>query len=72
MKETLDYIGNTENNKQNKTHYYGYFTAGGGLSVIFTPTAMLRLEIGADYYNLFIPDMYTGIVNPYIGLGIRF
>ena len=71
MKEILDYTENTEENKKDKTLYYGYFTAGGGLSVIFTPSSTFRMEIGADYYNLFIPEMNLGIVNPYIGIGIR-
>ncbi len=71
MKEILDYTENTEENKKDKTIYYGYFTAGGGLSVIFTPSSTFRMEIGADYYNLFIPEMNLGIVNPYIGIGIR-
>ena len=72
MKEILDYTENTENNKEDKTFYYGYFTAGGGLSVIFTPTSTFRIEIGADYYNLFIPEMNLGLLNPYIGIGLRF
>ena len=71
MKEILDYTENTDENKKDKTLYYGYFTAGGGLSVIFTPSSTFRMEIGADYYNLFIPEMNLGIVNPYIGIGIR-
>ena len=71
MKETLDYSENTENNKKDKTLYYGYFTAGGGLSIIFTPSSTFRMELGVDYYNLFIPEMNLGLVNPYLGIGIR-
>ena len=72
FQEKLDYYENSENNKTDKTLYFGYFTAGGGLSVIFTPTTMFRLEVGADYYHLFIPDMNMGILNPYAAIGIRF
>lgn len=72
VQEILDYSENSENNKADKTLNFGYFTAGGGLSVIFTPSLLFRIEIGADYYNLFIPDMNMGILNPYVEIGIRF
>lgn len=72
INETLDYSDNTENNRQDKTLNYGYFTAGGGLSVFIIPSTMFMMEIGADFYNLFIPDKNIGILNPYVGIGIRF
>ena len=72
VQELLDYLDESENNKKDKVDNFGYITAGGGLSVIFTPTALLMIEVGADYYNLFIPEMNMGLLNPYLGIGIRF
>ena len=72
IQETLDYLGNSENNKQNKTLNFGYFTAGGGLSFMFIPSHMFMMELGADFYNLFIPDTNIGILNPYIAIGLQF
>ena len=72
MQESLDYYENTENNKQNKTLNYGYFTAGGGLSLFIMPSTMFVLEVGTDFYNLFIPDTNIGVLTPYAGIGIRF
>ncbi len=71
VQERLDYKGKTENNKQNKTLNFGYFTAGGGLSFIFIPSRVLLMELGADFYNLFIPETNIGVFNPYVGLGIQ-
>ncbi len=72
IQEILDYSDNSENNKQNKTLNFGYFTAGGGLSLLFIPSAMFMMEVGVDYYNVFIPDTNMGIITPYIGIGLRF
>ena len=72
IQEILDYSDNTENNKQDKTLNFGYFTAGGGLSVFIIPSAMFMMEIGADFYNLFIPDTNIGLLTPYVALGLRF
>ena len=72
IQEVLDYYENTQNNRESKTQLFGYFIAGGGLSVIITPAAMTMLELGVDYYNLFIPDMNIGIINPYLAIGLRF
>ena len=71
VQERLDYKGKTENNKKNKTLTFGYFTAGGGLSFIFIPSRVLVMELGADFYNLFIPETNIGVFNPYVGLGIQ-
>lgn len=72
VQELLDYLDESENNKKDKVDNFAYITAGGGLSVIFTPTALLMIEVGTDFYNLFIPDMNLGLLNPYLGVGIRF
>ncbi len=72
FRESLDYLNNSDENKNNKTQYFGYFTAGGGLSVIVTPFKMFTMELGADFYNVFIPDMNLGILTPYLGIGVRF
>lgn len=72
IQERVDYSEIYENNKENKTSNFGYFTAGGGLSVIFIPSRLVTMEIGADFYNLFIPDMNIGILNPYVGIGFSF
>ena len=70
--ERLDYYTDTENNKEDKTLLYGYFTAGGGLSVLFIPSNLIVMELGADFYNLFIPNANMGLISPYFGIGIRF
>ena len=72
VQETIDYFDNSENNKDDKTENFAYLSGGGGLSFIFSPFSMLMIELGADYYNLFIPDMNIGIVNPYLAIGLRF
>ena len=72
LQEILDYFNDSENNKKDKTQYFGYFTAGGGLSIMYTPFRMLSMELGADFYNLFIPDMNIGILTPYVGIGVKF
>ena len=72
VNEILDYYKDGEDNKKDKTLSFGYFTAGGGLSVIFIPARLFVIEAGADFYNLFIPDANIGLLNPYIGIGIRF
>ena len=72
VQEKLDYLGNTENNKKNKTLNFGYFTAGGGLSLMFIPTRTILLEAGADFYNLFIPETNIGMLNPYLAVGFNF
>ena len=72
VQEILDYSTDTENNKQDKTLLFGYFTAGGGLSVLFIPSQIFVLELGTDFYNLFIPDANMGLLTPYLGIGIRF
>ena len=72
LQENLDYSVVTTDNKQNVTKNFGYFTAGGGLSIIFVPARLVTVELGADYYHLFIPDMNMGLLSPYVSLGLRF
>ena len=72
IQEKLDYSDIIENNRQDKTQLFAYLIAGGGASVIFTPASMFMLQMGVDYYNLFIPETNIGILNPYLSLGLRF
>lgn len=72
VQENLDILEEGAGAKEDKVQNFGYPSAGGGLSVIFTPTAMLMLELGADFYNLFIPDTNIGLLYPYLGVGLRF
>ncbi len=73
INEKLDYNEISENNGRiDIIHSYGYPTAGGGLSILLTPSPLFMVEIGADFYHLFIPEMNTGILNPYVEIGIRF
>jgi len=58
--------------KQNSSEYYAYINAAGGLSFIIFPVKFLSFEIGADFYNIFIPDMNTGFLYPYVCLGLSF
>ena len=70
--ESIDYLGNSINNKSNVTMNYGYFEAGGGLSFMFIPSRVVTLEFGADFHNVFMKDAFIGFVLPYAGLGFRF
>lgn len=51
---------------------YGYFGMQAGFSVVLVPVKHFAIESGMDFTHLFIPDMPTGILKPYIRIGIRF
>ena len=51
---------------------YGYFGMQTGFSVVLIPVRHFAIESGMDFTHLFIPDMPTGILKPYIRIGIRF
>ena len=51
---------------------YGYFGMQAGFSVVLIPVKHFAIESGMDFTHLFIPDMPTGILKPYIRIGIRF
>ena len=51
---------------------YGYFGMQAGFSVVLIPVRHFAIESGMDFTHLFIPDMPTGILKPYIRIGIRF
>ena len=70
--ESLDYLGNTINNKQNNKMNYGYPELGGSFSFMFIPFPAFALEFGADFHNIFMTDANIGILIPYAGFGIRF
>ena len=72
IRESLDYLGNYADNKQNRIVNFGYLEAGGGLSFIMIPSHVLALEVGADFHNIFMTDANMGMLAPYVGLGIRF
>ncbi len=58
--------------KHNVSENYAYFMAGGGLSLTIVPKQLIIFELGADYSNLFMNDVNTGLISPYITAGIRF
>lgn len=72
INENLDYYDDTDDNKKDTIRNFGFITVGGGLSVVFVPTRLITIELGADYNHLFIPDMNMGLLTPYLSLGLRF
>ncbi len=46
-------------------------TVRAGTSVYFIPFKHLALEAGCDFMHIFVPDMKTGIISPYLCVGIR-
>lgn len=58
--------------KHNISENFAYFMAGGGLSLTIVPKQLIIFEIGADYTNIFMNDVSTGLLSPYITAGIRF
>ena len=58
--------------KHNISENFAYFMAGGGLSLTIVPKQLIIFEIGADYTNIFMNDVSTGLISPYITAGIRF
>ena len=58
--------------KHNISENFAYFMAGGGLSLTIAPKQLIIFEIGADYTNIFMNDVSTGLISPYITAGIRF
>ena len=58
--------------KHNISENFAYFMAGGGLSLTIVPKQFIIFEIGADYTNIFMNDVSTGLISPYITAGIRF
>jgi len=71
MQTSLIFKGNFEQ-RNNVNMIYAYPMAGGGLSLTLIPKQLFTLELGADFYNLFMDGYNTGIISPYIGGGIRF
>jgi hypothetical protein len=72
VNENLDYYDDTDDNKKDTIRNFGFITVGGGLSLVFVPTRLITIELGADYNHLFIPDMNMGLLSPYVSLGLRF
>ena len=57
---------------ENSNQGFAYINAAGGLSLLFCPGRWFAFEVGADYSHIFIPDMNTGFIYPYINVGLRF
>ncbi len=72
INENLDYYDDTDDNNKDTIRNFGFITVGGGFSVVFVPTRLITIELGADYNHLFIPDMNMGLLTPYVSLGLRF
>lgn len=70
IKESVSYTGRWR--EPSETGYYGHICANGGLSLSWIAFRHLMLEAGADFTNIFIPNMNTGMLNAYVGIGLRF
>lgn len=57
---------------ENSLQGFAYINATGGLSVLFCPGRWFAFEVGADYCHIFIPNMNTGFIYPYVNVGLRF
>ena len=57
---------------QNAAPYYGYIDVQGGACLYWLVTRVVTLEAGADFTHIFIKDMPTGNVSPYLNIGVRF
>lgn len=57
---------------EDSTNGFAYVNAAGGLSILFLPGRWLAFEVGAEYYHIFIPNMNTGFIYPYVNMGLRF
>ena len=51
--------------------FFVYPKVDAGLSVFLIPSKVLFMELGCEYWNVFIPNLNTGIVYPYLSIGIR-
>ena len=52
--------------------WYGYLCANGELSLVFLPAKGFTIEAGADFTHIFIKDMPTGCISPFLNIGVRF
>ena len=52
--------------------YYMYPCASGGISIDWIPFKHLILEAGCDFTDVFIENMNSGFIVPYVCLGLRF
>ena len=48
-----------------------YPCARAGLSLVVVPFTRFSLELGADFTHVFMDDMPTGLVTPYVAVGVR-
>ncbi|MBQ9206639.1 MAG: hypothetical protein IJ158_08000 [Treponema sp.] len=55
---------------ENKTSFYP--CVQGGISFVWMPFTRFSLEAGADFTHIFISNMPTGIITPYVALGFKF
>ncbi len=51
------------------TSFYPCVT--GGLSLVWVPFTRFSVEIGADFTHVFISGMPTGLISPYLALGLK-
>ncbi len=64
--------GGAVNRTQDSTALYGYLCANGELSLVFLPSKGFTIEAGADFTHIFIKDMPTGCISPFLNIGVRF
>lgn len=61
----------SETSMSDKDKLYGYVCVQGNISFQFIPLKHLILEAGADYTYVFVPDMKTQLLSPYVCIGLR-
>ena len=67
------YFSNTIPPSENLSdEFYGYFCANAGLSFGWFIIKRILFETGADFTNIFMPDMNVGFLTPYMCIGFTF
>lgn len=51
--------------------FFVYPKVDAGLSILLIPGTVVFIELGAEYWNIFIPNLNTGVVFPFAALGFR-
>lgn len=64
-----DYV-NADSFEQAK--WFGYVCAQCGVSFVWIPAKHFIVETGVDFTHIFMPDVQSGIVEPYLTVGVRF
>lgn len=57
---------------KNYSRMYAFMQAQGGASLFIRPAGHLGIDLGADFTHVFIDDMPTGMIIPYVCMGVWF